>query len=60
LNRSFMNMGKMGEGLGLLQPDIRETQKAGKRSYLLTTALYVLAGALGVLESYVRTSQPPS
>gem|GEM_PF-2477724 len=46
--------------MGLLQPDIRETQKAGKRSYLLTTALYVLAGALGVLESYVRTSQPPS
>jgi hypothetical protein len=26
--RGFMNMGK--GGLGLLQPDIRETQKAGR------------------------------
>jgi hypothetical protein len=24
-------MGKRGEGLGLLQPDVRETQKAGRK-----------------------------
>jgi hypothetical protein len=39
MNRSFMSMGKKGGGVGLLQPDIGETQKAG-RNYYETTPLY--------------------
>jgi hypothetical protein len=31
MNRSFMSMGKKGGGVGLLQPDIGETQKAGRK-----------------------------
>jgi hypothetical protein len=39
MNRSLMNMGKKGGGVGLLQPDTRETQKAG-RKFPVTPPLY--------------------
>jgi hypothetical protein len=29
-SESFMNMGKKEGGVGLLQPDVRETQRAGR------------------------------
>jgi hypothetical protein len=63
-----MNMGKRGEGLGLLQPDIRETQKAG-RKWIGTTPLYwrelsvdrsSLLGLFSVRLEPVRPPGPPS
>jgi hypothetical protein len=64
MNRSFMSMGKKGGGVGLLQPDIGETQKAGRKCRK-TTPLYWRepspdrSGPLGLFSVRLEPVRPP-